>query len=204
MTNARVQSRFVAAEVATDVRHDVHAGRRALKAARMIVSLAATREGRHRPRIVFYDISAAFVHASIDEVGGCSLLEKEECFLLLKALYGTRMASKRWRRHCMRVFRTHGWRASKVMLGFFHHRDPAGTCGCHGDGFMAEGSDALLDRLDRVMKDDFDAKMLGRVGRGQLTEVKFLNGQRCVSVGVEAHDTSQNSPCCLDLQTLEL
>ena len=39
---------------------------------------------------------------------------------------------------------------------------------------MAEGSDALLDRLDRVMKDEFDAKMLGRVGRGQLTEVMFL------------------------------
>ena len=39
---------------------------------------------------------------------------------------------------------------------------------------MAEGSDALLDRLGRAMKDEFDAKMLGRVGRGQLTEVKFL------------------------------
>ena len=39
---------------------------------------------------------------------------------------------------------------------------------------MAEGSDALLERLDRVMKDEFDAKMLGRVGRDQLTEVKFF------------------------------
>ena len=37
----------------------------------MIVSLAATRDGRHRPRsIVFYDIVAAFVHASMDEVVG--------------------------------------------------------------------------------------------------------------------------------------
>ena len=60
------------------------------------------------------------------------------------------------------------------MLGFFRHRDPAGTCGGHGDDFMAEGSDALLDRLDRVMNVEFDGKMLGRVGRGQLTEVKFL------------------------------
>ena len=59
------------------------------------------------------------------------------------------------------------------MLGFFHYLDPAGTCGCHGDDFMDEGSDVLLDRLDRVTKDEFDAKMLGRVGRGQLTEVKF-------------------------------
>ena len=156
MKNGLVKSRFVAAEVARDVRHDVHAGTPALKALRMIVSLAATRDGRHRPRsIVFYDIVAAFVHASIDEVVGVvyqdGVLEKRECFLLLKALYGIRMASTQ--RHCMRVLMTHGWSASKVMPDFFHHRDPAGTCGCHGDDFMAEGSDVLLDRLDRVMKD---------------------------------------------------
>ena len=121
MKIGRVKSRFVAAEVARDVRHDVHAGTPALKALRMIVSLAATRDGKHRPRsIAFYDIVAAFVHASIDEVVGVvpqdGLLEKGECFLLLKALYGTRMASKRWQRHYMRVLRTHGWNASKVML----------------------------------------------------------------------------------------
>ena len=33
-------------------------------------------------------------------------------------------------------------------------------------GFFAEGSDAVVDRLDRVKTDEFDAKMLGRVGRG--------------------------------------
>ena len=67
MKNGRVKSRFVAAEVARDVRHDVHARTPALKALRMIVSLAATRDGRRRPRsMVFYDIGAAFVHASID------------------------------------------------------------------------------------------------------------------------------------------
>ena len=69
MKNGRVKSRFVAAEVARDVRYDVHAGAPALKALRMIVSLAATRDGKHRPRsIAFYDIVAAFVHASMDEV----------------------------------------------------------------------------------------------------------------------------------------
>ena len=37
----------------------------------MIVSKAATRDGRHCPRsIVFCYIVAAFVHASIDEVVG--------------------------------------------------------------------------------------------------------------------------------------
>ena len=78
------------------------------------------------------------------------------------------MASKRWQRHHMRVLRTHGSSFS------FTTKDPAGTCGCHGDDFMAEGSDVLLDRLDQVTKDECNAKMLGRVGRGQLTEVKSL------------------------------
>ena len=54
------------------------------------------------------------------------------------------------------------------MLGLFHYRDPAGACGCHGDDFMAEGSDVLVDRLDRVMEDGFNAKSLGHAGRGQL------------------------------------
>ena len=68
------------AEVARDVRHDVHAGTPALKALRMIVSLAATRDGKHRPRsIAFYDIVAAFVHASIDEVVG-GLFPKTACW----------------------------------------------------------------------------------------------------------------------------
>ena len=75
----RVKSRFVAAEVARDVRYDDHEGTPALKALRMIVSLAATRDGKHRPRsIAFYDIVAAFVHASIDEVVG--VVPKTACW----------------------------------------------------------------------------------------------------------------------------
>ena len=75
--NGRAKNKFVA-EVARDVRHDVHAGTLALKALRTIVSLAATRDGRHRPRsIAFYDSVAAFVHASIDRVVG--LFSKKAC-----------------------------------------------------------------------------------------------------------------------------
>ena len=44
--SGRVKNTFVAAEVARDVRHDVRAGTPALKAVKMIVGLAATREGR--------------------------------------------------------------------------------------------------------------------------------------------------------------
>ena len=57
MKNGRVKSRFVAAEVARDVRHDVHAGTLALKASRMIVSLAASRDGKHRLRSIAFGTS---------------------------------------------------------------------------------------------------------------------------------------------------
>ena len=71
---------------------------------------------------------------------------------------------ERWHRHYMSVLRTHGCNACKVMPRFFHCRDLAGTSGSHGDDFMAEGCGAL----DRVMADEFEAKMLGRVVRGHL------------------------------------
>ena len=86
----------MAAEVARDVRHDVHTEAPALKELRKVVSLAATRDGRQRPR------SMVFVHASMDEVVGVvpqeGLFGKQGCFLLLKAFYSTRMASKGWQR----------------------------------------------------------------------------------------------------------
>ena len=115
MKNGRVKSRFVAAEVVRDVRFDVHAGTPALKA---LVSFAAMRDGKQRPRsVAFYDIVAAFVHASIDKV-------------------------------------------------------VAPSCGCHGDDFMAEGDD-LPTGLDQIMMTEFEAKLLGRVGRGHLSVIKF-------------------------------
>ena len=71
MKDGRVKSRLVAAEVSRDVKHDVHVGTPDLVALRMIVSLDATRDGRHRPRrIVFHHIVVSFVHASIEEVVG--------------------------------------------------------------------------------------------------------------------------------------
>ena len=139
--------------------------------------------------------------------GGCSqdgLLERGECFLLLKAPNGTRMASKRWQRHWESAQNARVECEQSDAWFSFTTETPAGTCRCHGDDFMAEGSDVLMDRLDRVMKDEFNAKML------QLTGVKFLSGhcagmsKRCASVGAEAHDRSRSSLCCLDLQTLEL
>ena len=42
------------------------------------------------------------------------------------------------------------------------------------DHFVAEGSDELLTRLDVIMSSEFEAKLLGRVGRGHCPVIKFL------------------------------
>ena len=91
MKNDRDKSRFVAAKLARDVKHDVRAGTSVLKALRMTINLASMRDGKDRLRnSVFYDIKATFVHASINEVVEISpqggLLEKSERPLVLEAL----------------------------------------------------------------------------------------------------------------------
>ena len=104
MKSELVNSRFMAAEVARDVRYDVYAGTPALKALRMIFSIAAMRDGKRRPRCVaLYVIMAAFVHTTIDAVVAVlaldGLLERDECFLLLQTHKGTRGVSKPWQQH---------------------------------------------------------------------------------------------------------
>ena len=59
-----VKSRFVAQEVAYEVRDDVHAGTPGLKVLRILVSMAAM-QGQ---RLAIYDTVAAFLHAWMDGV----------------------------------------------------------------------------------------------------------------------------------------
>ena len=64
MENDRDKSRYVAAKLARDVKHDVRAGTSVLKALRMTINLATMRDGEHRLRnSVFCDITATFVRA---------------------------------------------------------------------------------------------------------------------------------------------
>ena len=167
----------MAAKLARDVKHDVHAGTSALKALRMTINLATMRDGKRRLRnSVFYDITATVVHASINQVVGIfpqgGLLEKRGSPLVLKALYGTWMASKRWQRHHMRMLGTHEWTASRTMPSFFQHRDHAGTCGCHGSDIMAEGSD------EAVQAGGFSLKEVSTDGHGSDLTTKHHDKER--------------------------
>ena len=165
------KSKFVAAEVARDVRYDVHAGTPALETMGVFLTFAATRDGRGRPRsVALYDIVAVFVDVTIDEVVAVlppdGLLERDECFLLLKALTALerfRSGGSSMTRECSRDSdgaRDDGWDIPSSRSW--------AMCGCHGDDFVAEGCGGLLTRLDVIMSSEFEAKLLGRV-RGEGT-----------------------------------
>ena len=153
-----------------------------------MTSQAVMRDWKRRPRsVAFYDSEAAFVHSTIDEVVAVlppdGLLEREECFLLLEALYGTRKASKRWQQHYTKVLKRFGWRASSVMAGPIIKTWLA-RFGCHGDDdFMAEGGDDLLTSLDKILMSEFEAKLLGRVGRRHRSDIMFFKTHSALARG---------------------
>ena len=76
---------------------------------------------------------------------------------------------------------------------------PARTSGCHGDDFIAEGSDPLKTSLTPRCWDAW--VVVSSLKSSSLNGHCAGVSKRGASAGVEAHDTSQSSPCCLDLQT---
>ena len=92
-------------------------------------------------------------------------------------------------------------------MELFHHRDLAGTCGCHGDDFLAEGCNEPLRRLDAIMSSEFEAKLLGRVGpsRDQVPEAHdaLARGGSELQVGVAEPGTSRNWRSCQGTQATE-
>ena len=153
--------------MARDVKYDVHAETPSLKALR-IFNVPATRDVKRRPRsLVLYDTVAAFVHATIDEVVAVlppdGLLERDECFIC-----GRHSAAHERLRSGASITRE----CSRDSDGVYH-QDFAGMCGMPWRR-LPGSSDELLTRLDVIMSSEFEAKLLGRVGRGHLPEIKFL------------------------------
>ena len=178
---SKVKARLVAMQIAWDTREDVHAGTPPLAAIRAVIAMAASRPGvlRGRPRkIGIYDITAAFIHALIDELMVIlppkGIVQDDEGLLLLKALYGTRKASKLWQQLYTKIFGDHGWRRSLIFPASFYNQEEHMGMSCHGDDFIAEGEDSGLDKLTEVMENNFESKVLARIGPGCARSGDFL------------------------------
>ena len=81
---------------------------------------------------------------------------------LNKAMNGTREASKCWSQEIIGTLKPVGFRTIEAVHGMYPEWDV--TMSCHGDDFQAEGPAEGLDRLDEVMREGFEVKVLPRIG----------------------------------------
>jgi hypothetical protein len=77
---------------------------------------------------------------------------------------GTREASKCWSQEIIGTLKPVGFRTIETVSGMFYHPEWDVTMSCHGDDFLAEGPAEGLDRLDEVMREGFEVKVLPRIG----------------------------------------
>ena len=166
-----VRSRIVAQELNLGPRDDTFAGTPPLWVHRLVVSSAATRrKGDHGNRRIVgrYDVSVAFFHAL--STGGIAVLPPKDTFdgehlwFLLKAMNGTREASRQWGLFIKSALTPAGFLSSAAIPGLYYHPEWDITLACHCDDFLAEGLSQDLDKLDDLMKEKFEVKVLPRIG----------------------------------------
>ena len=96
---------------------------------------------------------------------------------LLRTLYGTRDAPKRWEAFLCCELVKHGFVQGKASACCFYHPSRNIRCVVHGDDFVFAGSDKDLDWTTARMKESFLIKLVGRHGGGAQDdkELRILN-----------------------------
>ena len=101
-----------------------------------------------------------------------------------RAMYGTRRASRLFQEHMKGVLKEAGYAALKVCHQVYHCLETDSMAAIHGDDIIAEGEPEKLDRLDEVLKQLVEVKVLDRVGpraaeHGQYLKrhIVYINGQ---------------------------
>ena len=117
--------------------------------------------------LALYDISVAFWHALLPEDEPIAMYpprgEEEAGYMwqMMRAMYGTRRASRLSQEHMKGVLKEAGYASLKVCNQVYHRLETDSMAAIHGDDIIAEGEPEKLDRLNEVLK--------------QLVVVKVLN-----------------------------
>ena len=180
-----VRSRLVAQEVNTYKREDVSMGTPPVRVHRAVVSHAATaRPGQKESRklVARYDVSVAFFHADNSEKIGVIPPASEGTpnviWELHKAMNGTREASRQWGAKIREVSTGNGMSELLLCPNTYYWEAEDLALSCHGDDFLASGERKALDKLDEIMKKNYEVKILPRIGNplygGEAKEGKHL------------------------------
>ena len=179
MKGHRVRWRFVATEVNTELREDNHQGTPPLMIVRATISRAGscpTSAGVHMRMILSWDVRKAFFNADLNEVIyvhlGTNLCKAGHCWWHRKALYGTRMVLQMWGETVRALMDSGRWHCLQSVPNACYlpadgrHEDDSSSV-CHGDDFLAEGSERTLSELDRLLSEHVEVTAENMIGPGR-------------------------------------
>jgi hypothetical protein len=178
-TKPLIRSRFVVKEIATYKTDDFFAATPPLESFRLLLSLAAS--DADDIKIEVLDARKAHLHAFADRVVFTQLPPEEAapgyCARLVRCLYGTRDAPKRWEAFLAEQLVALGFAKGRASPCCYYHARLKVRCIVHGDDFVLSGRAAALDEVKAGMHERFLLKELGRLGGGQgeLKELRVLN-----------------------------
>ena len=155
-----------------------------LEALRTIISMAVTEVGSHRPildpnspqrsQLSFVDIKRAYFNAKIDAKDPptyVSLPKEDEdhgtmCALLVRHIYGSRMAADGWQQECSTFMIRLGFKQGEACANVFYHAERDVMCTVHGDDFTFQGPCDQLDWFERSITEQYEATIGPRLGPG--------------------------------------
>ena len=97
---------------------------------------------------------------------------------LNKAMNGTREASRQWGVKIRKVKTADGFEELLLCPNTYYKKAADLCLSCHGDDFLASGEKEELDALDKLMAENYEVKILPRIGDprhgGEVTEGRHL------------------------------
>ena len=95
-------------------------------------------------------------------------------WVLKRALYGTRMASRCFGKLVGEVVKDAQFEAVTIVPNTYHHPQRDINTVVHGDDFVAVTEDDQLNFLERVLENSMEIKRVGRIGPGRSSAGKVL------------------------------
>jgi hypothetical protein len=178
-TKPLIRSRFVVKEIATYKSDDFFAATPPLESFRLLLSLAAS--DAQDIKIEVLDARKAHLHAFADRTVFTQLPPEVSapgyCARLVRCLYGTRDAPKRWEAFLAEQLVALGFAKGRASPCCYFHARLGVRCIVHGDDFVLSGRAGALDEVKAGMHERFLLKELGRLGGGQgeQKELRVLN-----------------------------
>ena len=144
----------------------------------MLLAMATSKDSHRRKVCGICDVSVAFFHSPMDEFTvvrpPAGLRVRGKLWVLKRALYGTRMASRCFGKLACEVLKDARFEAVTIVQNTYHHPQRDIDTVVHGDDFVAVAEDDQLDFFGRVLENSMEIKRVGRIGPGRSSAGKVL------------------------------